>query len=45
MVVITDRIKIGRIGDHDIFKLKEYKVISFAKNNLGLSEAQVRKRN
>ncbi|KAF9383427.1 hypothetical protein CPC16_008921 [Podila verticillata] len=41
MVVITDRIKIGRIGDHDLFKLKEYKVISFARNNLGLSEAQI----
>ncbi|KAF9296040.1 hypothetical protein BGZ74_010509 [Mortierella antarctica] len=41
MIVITDRTKIGRIGDHDIFKLKEYKVISFAKNNLGLSEAQI----
>lgn len=45
MVVITDRIKIGRIGDHDLFKLKEYKVISFARNNLGLSEAQVPKCN
>ncbi|KAF9314496.1 hypothetical protein BG003_004114 [Podila horticola] len=41
MIVITDRTKIGRIGDHDIFKLKEYKVISFARNNLGLSEAQI----
>ncbi|KAG0087318.1 hypothetical protein BGZ93_011042 [Podila epicladia] len=41
MIVITDRTKIGRIGDHDIFKLKEYKIISFTKNNLGLSEAQI----
>ncbi|KAG0052780.1 hypothetical protein BGZ83_002134 [Gryganskiella cystojenkinii] len=40
MVVITDRTKIGRIGEHDIFKLKDYKVLPLSRNNLALSEAQ-----
>ncbi|KAG0332440.1 hypothetical protein BG004_001268 [Podila humilis] len=41
MIVVTDRTKIGRIGDHDIFRLKEYKIVSFARNNLGISEKQI----
>ncbi|GJJ73667.1 phosphatidylinositol 4-phosphatase [Entomortierella parvispora] len=40
MVVITDRTKIGRIGEHDIFRLKDYKVLPLSRNNLALSEAQ-----
>ncbi|KAG0198584.1 hypothetical protein BGX28_007973 [Mortierella sp. GBA30] len=41
MIVITDRTKAGRIGEHDIFKLKDYKILPFARNNLALSEAQI----
>jgi len=41
MVVITDRTKIGRIGEHDIFRLKNYKILPLSRNNLALSEAQV----
>ncbi|KAF9427893.1 hypothetical protein BGZ94_003918 [Podila epigama] len=41
MIVITDRIKVGRIGEHDIFMIKDYKIISFARNNLSLSERQI----
>ncbi|KAG0272970.1 hypothetical protein BGZ95_011233 [Linnemannia exigua] len=40
MIVITDRIKVGRIGEHDIFKLKDYKIMPFSRNYLTLSEAQ-----
>lgn len=40
MIVITDRQKVGRIGEHDIFKLKDYKIMSFSPNFLALSEAQ-----
>lgn len=42
MVVITERTNIGRIGDHDIFKVKDYKVLPLSRNNLALTEAQVR---
>ncbi|KAG0350434.1 hypothetical protein BG005_010051 [Podila minutissima] len=41
MVVITDRTKIGRIGEDDIFKVKDYKVLPLSRNNLALTEAQV----
>ncbi|CAO3571408.1 unnamed protein product [Mortierella alpina] len=41
MVVITDRTKVGRLGEHDIFKLKDYKILPLARNNLALSEAQI----
>jgi len=41
MIVITDRLKVGRMGDHDIFKLKDYKIMPFSRNYLALSEAQV----
>jgi len=41
MIVITDRQKVGRIGEHDIFKLKDYLIMPLSPNNLGLSEAQV----
>ncbi|KAK3828789.1 MAG: SacI homology domain-containing protein [Benniella sp.] len=40
MIVITDRQKVGRIGEHDIFKLKDYLIMPLSPNNLGLSEAQ-----
>ncbi|KAI1317511.1 hypothetical protein EDD11_008318 [Mortierella claussenii] len=40
MIVITDRLKVGRIGEHDIFKLHNYKIMPFSRNNLALSEAQ-----
>ncbi|KAG0001909.1 hypothetical protein BGZ65_003090, partial [Modicella reniformis] len=40
MVVITDRQKVGRIGEHDIFRLKDYRIMPFTHNNLALSEAQ-----
>ncbi|KAG0374584.1 hypothetical protein BGX24_010218 [Mortierella sp. AD032] len=40
MIVITDRIKVGRMGEHDIFKLKDYKIMPFSRNYLALSEAQ-----
>jgi hypothetical protein len=41
MIVISDRIKIGRMGEHDIFRLKDYKIVPFSHNYLALSEAQV----
>ncbi|KAI1315426.1 hypothetical protein EDD11_000814 [Mortierella claussenii] len=41
MVVITERTKVGRIGEHDIFKVKDYKVLPLSRNNLALAEAQV----
>ncbi|KAG0335497.1 hypothetical protein BG004_008425 [Podila humilis] len=41
MVVITDRTKIGRIGENDIYKVKDYKVLPLSRNNLALTEAQV----
>lgn len=41
MVVITDRTKIGRIGEDDIFKMKDYKVLPLSRNNLALTEVQV----
>lgn len=41
MIVVTDRIKVGRMGEHDIFKLKDYKIMPFSRNYLALSEAQV----
>ncbi|KAF9924153.1 hypothetical protein FBU30_005821 [Linnemannia zychae] len=40
MIVITDRTKIGRLGEHDIFSLKKYKILPFSQNYLSLSEAQ-----
>ncbi|KAF9298593.1 hypothetical protein BGZ88_005810 [Linnemannia elongata] len=40
MIVVTDRIKVGRMGEHDIFKLKDYKIMPFSRNYLALSEAQ-----
>ncbi|KAF9914742.1 hypothetical protein BX616_007652 [Lobosporangium transversale] len=40
MIVVTDRQRVGQIGEHDIFKLKEYKIMPFSRNNLALSEAQ-----
>ncbi|KAF9120801.1 hypothetical protein BGW39_011094 [Mortierella sp. 14UC] len=40
MIVITDRTKVGRLGEHDIFKLKDYKIMPFSRNYLALSEAQ-----
>ncbi|KAG0001692.1 hypothetical protein BGZ79_004302 [Entomortierella chlamydospora] len=40
MIVITDRLRAGRIGGHDIFKLKSYKIIPFSHNNMSLSDAQ-----
>ncbi|KAG0234357.1 hypothetical protein BGW41_001185 [Actinomortierella wolfii] len=41
MIVITDRTKVGRIGDHDIFKVKDYKVLPLSRNNLALSQSQI----
>lgn len=41
MIVVTDRIKVGRMGEHDIFKLKDYKIMPFSRNYLALSEVQV----
>lgn len=41
IVVITDRTKIGRIGEDDIFKVKDYKVLPLSRNNLALTETQV----
>ncbi|KAF9954367.1 hypothetical protein BGZ70_010590 [Mortierella alpina] len=41
MVVITERTNIGRIGDHDIFKVRDYKVLPLSRNNLALTEAQI----
>ncbi|KAF9177286.1 hypothetical protein BGZ51_008757 [Haplosporangium sp. Z 767] len=41
MVVITERTKIGRIAENDIFKVKDYKVLPLSRNNLALTEAQV----
>ncbi|KAF9971087.1 hypothetical protein BGZ73_006013 [Actinomortierella ambigua] len=40
MIVITDRTKIGRIGENDIFKVKDYKVLPLSRNNLALSQTQ-----
>ncbi|KAG0365953.1 hypothetical protein BGZ54_006001 [Gamsiella multidivaricata] len=40
MIVIMDRHRVGRIGEHDIFKLKDYRIIPFSRNNLALTEAQ-----
>ncbi|KAG0282616.1 hypothetical protein BGZ96_000304 [Linnemannia gamsii] len=40
MIVVTDRIKVGRMGEHDIFRLKDYKIMPFSRNYLALSEAQ-----
>ncbi|KAG0321454.1 hypothetical protein BGZ99_003925 [Dissophora globulifera] len=40
MIVITDRHRVGRIGDHDIFKVKDYKIMPFSINNMALSNAQ-----
>ncbi|KAF9406010.1 Phosphoinositide phosphatase sac1, partial [Podila epigama] len=40
MVVITERTKIGRIGDNDIYKVKDYKVLPLSRNNLALTEAK-----
>ncbi|KAF8941493.1 hypothetical protein BGZ58_007860 [Dissophora ornata] len=40
MIVITDRQKVGRIGEHDIFKLKDYRIVPFSRNNMALSDAQ-----
>ncbi|KAF9586399.1 hypothetical protein BGW38_005676 [Lunasporangiospora selenospora] len=44
MVVITDRTRVGRIVDHDIFKLKDYKILPVARNNLALSDTQADER-
>jgi len=41
MVVITERTNIGRIGEHDIYKVKDYKVLPLSRNTLALTEAQV----
>ncbi|ORZ26991.1 SacI homology domain-domain-containing protein [Lobosporangium transversale] len=41
MIVITDRTKVGRIGEHDIYKVKDYKVLPLSRNNMALTEAQV----
>jgi hypothetical protein len=41
MIVVTDRIKVGRMGEHDIFRLKDYRIMPFSRNYLALSEAQV----
>ncbi|KAG0210052.1 hypothetical protein BGX28_009729 [Mortierella sp. GBA30] len=41
MVVITERTKIGRIGEHDVFKVKDYKILPLSRNNLALTEAQI----
>ncbi|KAF9181510.1 hypothetical protein BGZ50_005482 [Haplosporangium sp. Z 11] len=41
MIVITDRTKDGQIGEHDIFRLKDYRILPLSRNNLALSEAQI----
>ncbi|GJJ73572.1 phosphatidylinositol 4-phosphatase [Entomortierella parvispora] len=41
MVVITERTNIGRIGEHDIYKVKDYKVLPLSRNNLALTASQV----
>ncbi|KAI7815952.1 SacI homology domain-containing protein [Gamsiella multidivaricata] len=41
MVVITERTKLGRIGEHEIYKVKDYKVLPLSRNNHALTEAQV----
>ncbi|KAG0049080.1 hypothetical protein BGZ83_006057 [Gryganskiella cystojenkinii] len=41
MVVITERTNIGRIREHDIYKIKDYKVLPLSRNNLALTEAQI----
>ncbi|KAG0249212.1 hypothetical protein BG011_009504 [Mortierella polycephala] len=41
MIVITDRTQDGQIGGHDIFKLKDYRILPLSRNNLALSDAQV----
>ncbi|KAF9179745.1 hypothetical protein BGZ51_006672 [Haplosporangium sp. Z 767] len=44
MIVITDRTKDGQIGEHDIFRLKDYRILPLSRNNLALSEAQADER-
>ncbi|KAG0325403.1 hypothetical protein BGZ99_000650 [Dissophora globulifera] len=41
IVVITERTKIGRIGEHDIYKIKDYKVLPLSGNSVALSDSQV----
>ncbi|PKY48318.1 hypothetical protein RhiirA4_463893 [Rhizophagus irregularis] len=40
LIVITGRERIGRLGIHDIFQANQFRILPFAKNNNGLSEAQ-----
>jgi hypothetical protein len=41
MIVITDRTNLGRIGEHDIYKVKDYKVLPLSHNKSALTQAQV----
>ncbi|KAF9581927.1 hypothetical protein BGW38_000885 [Lunasporangiospora selenospora] len=41
MIVITERSKIGSIGKKDIYRIKDYKVLPLARNNLVLNPAQI----
>ncbi|KAG0209131.1 hypothetical protein BGX33_005829 [Mortierella sp. NVP41] len=41
MVVITERSKLGQIGEKDIYRVKDYKVLPLSRNTLALTEAQV----
>lgn len=41
MIVITDRTKLGRLGEHDIYRVKDYKVLPLTRNNSALTPAQV----
>ncbi|KAF9987059.1 hypothetical protein BGZ65_005254 [Modicella reniformis] len=41
MIVITDRKKLGCLGEHDIYKIKDYKVLPLSRSNSVLTESQV----
>lgn len=41
LIVITDRIKMGKIGNHDIYKMSAYRILPLARDRSLLTETQV----
>lgn len=42
LVAITERVKVGRLGRHDIYQLGAAKIYPFSRNSLHLREEQIR---